>query len=201
MLESGQARPPSADRLAFPIAESKDQFDRSASTRRGNLSDGMWAILETFQPYRSHPNNPRESSLWFLEKLDIIDRHREFPLALTMLGPSLGIATSGPGVSVHAGPDPGPLGNDSQLLAYRCVDPAVHVDLTPTFAMHDPRYEPLNRMVAQAARGLDRDSCFGDAALADAAKLHLHVHLEGVRPSHSAPSLCMQRDSEGTWAP
>ncbi len=132
VIESHQDPPPKAGKLAFPICVTKDGFDRRRQWL-GDISAPMRASLEEFQPFRTHHVNPRESALWILDELDIIDKHRDFPLALIQIGDRLVLKPSGPGIAIHGLAAPRPLETNAEFLVYSSEDPAVTLEFDPTF--------------------------------------------------------------------
>jgi hypothetical protein len=141
-LESRQDPPPKAGKLAFPICVTKEGFDHRRQWL-GDISNPMRASLEEFQPFRTHPANPRESALWILDELDIVDKHQDFPLVLIQIGDRLVLKPSGPGISIHGLAAPRPLEANAEFLVYSSEDPAVSLEFDPTFEIAFARSDVL----------------------------------------------------------
>lgn len=132
-LDSGKDPPPRWKDLAFPIVSSDTDFDTGRRPPLGKLNPDFRADIKKLQPFCTHPDDFRQSRLWVLNQLDIVDKHREFPLGLVIptelrIDPSADIAA-------HGGPDPGPLEDGAQVLAYRSDDANVNVNIEPSFAV------------------------------------------------------------------
>jgi len=135
IIESRRDPPPKASKLAFPIALSAEAFGRKAASCRGALSDTAWDALRQFQPFTSHPANPRASALSFLEELDIADKHREFRLMLTQLGTLLKVEPTGPGVGITGLAAPGVLEADAPLIWFESKNPGVTMNFYPSLTV------------------------------------------------------------------
>src|SRR5260370_41099258 len=79
--ESGQAIPPCAKSLHFPITDSRAEFNERVRTKKlGDISDPVRAIFESLQPYNGpHPTLP--PILAILRQLNNTDKHRLLRLA------------------------------------------------------------------------------------------------------------------------
>lgn len=165
LIESRQDPPPDADKLAFPISETREAFEQAEKRVRGPLSDLVWGRLEEFQPYRTNPEDKHGSSFWVLQQLDNASKHRELPMTTGALGYRINLAPTGEGVSMHAGPDIGSFRKEFQLLAYRTPDAAIKLDFDVEYVLRFPEREPFPKGYpvalaltnpAERCRGCDR---------------------------------------------
>lgn len=155
VVDSGQNPPPRHKKLAFPIAETSEEFDRKANTCRGDLRDVIWAAFKAFQPFETDPDAPTESSLWFLEEMDLIGKHRHLPTTTTVMGDQLTFRKTTPESVIRVDfPFLGPLEDDTPFLTYTADAPGqVEVELDTTFAIafgkwHGlPEGEPVGQII------------------------------------------------------
>jgi hypothetical protein len=64
----------------------------------------VWGVIASLQPFRTHPDNPRESALWVLEQLDNTAKHRELPTALVTIGDRVDENATGPDIEMLGRP-------------------------------------------------------------------------------------------------
>lgn len=109
---------------AFPIFINKVEYEKWKQTKLKGISAEATAIIHSIQPC-----NGGGPTLWFLEELCNIDKHRHFNL---MVGATNRGTLSGPNVStIKFTPHVGPVKRDTELL--RIHGREVNVKFVPVF--------------------------------------------------------------------
>lgn len=73
---------------SFPIFEKRRDFKKFKKNKEtitgvvGEVADEAADLLEGLQPYNNAAGSPREHPLWILSKLNNIDKHRQFNIAV-----------------------------------------------------------------------------------------------------------------------
>jgi hypothetical protein len=60
----------------FPVFDDRDKFQQNAPRKIRGLHESTRTIIEQLQPYNLRKEGTRESILWWLHQLSIIDKHR-----------------------------------------------------------------------------------------------------------------------------
>jgi hypothetical protein len=60
----------------FPVFEEEPDFDERAPRKMSGMKSEIRAAVREMQPFRVWPERPRETTIWAIHDLNIVDKHR-----------------------------------------------------------------------------------------------------------------------------
>jgi hypothetical protein len=162
--ESSEEPPPNWNRLAFPAVDTNEtDFNGKWAKRLEHLSDEARAEIENLQPFRERPVREADwiSSLFILDQLDNIHKHRRLSVIGMKPGVMRRIGASHPGLEIIGIMPPGPLEDEAVLLDCRTDgNPEMKVEYDPAFevSLDEPDVMPGHPYARELAATLRNDA-------------------------------------------